>query len=92
MTGSNSLLVCWRDGIPVYGHRNGWRHALGGRTGAIPPGKRHYPVPVLRTAYEEALSVTVTRERFWEISAECNALDEKMQREHPKRARKKAAP
>ena len=79
---SDSYFVCWRDGIPVHGARNGWRHSLGGRTGAIPAHRRHYPVPVPRALYEEAFSMRVTRERFLEIREECNALDDRMQAEH----------
>lgn len=66
---SSSQFVCWEDGLPVYGHCGGWRHALGGKTGAIPRHKKHYPVPIERALYEEAFSIGTSRERFWEIRA-----------------------
>jgi hypothetical protein len=54
---SDSRLVCSRDGIPVTTCRgDAWRHALGGKTGAIPKRKRHRPVPVLRTDYDRAFA------------------------------------
>lgn len=51
---SDSHFVCWKDGLPVTTHRGSWRHALGGKTGAIPPSKRHRPVVIERALYERA--------------------------------------
>jgi hypothetical protein len=53
---SNSQFVCWKDGIPVTTHRGSWRHALGGKTGAIPKHKKHTPVPCPREEYERAFA------------------------------------
>lgn len=78
----SSQFVCWRDGIPVYGHRRGWQHKLNGRTGAIPRSRRHYPVPVLRSLFEEAFSMRVSRARFLEIKEEADQLDDFMQQAH----------
>ena len=49
---SNSQFVCWKDGLPVTGARNAWRHALGGKTGAIPAHRKHVPVVCPREEYE----------------------------------------
>ena len=54
---SNSRFVCAKDGIPVTTCRDAWRHALGGKTGAIPKHRRHKPVPVLRDEYERAFGI-----------------------------------
>lgn len=53
----SSELVCARCGISVHQASNGWRHTLGGKTGAIPAHMRHYPVPVLRTDFERAFGI-----------------------------------
>lgn len=66
---SNSQFVCWKDGAPVHSFRNSWKHSLGGRTGAIPAHRKHRPVPILRSLYDEAYSPNVTRERFQQIRA-----------------------
>lgn len=50
---SKSQFVCWKDGLPVTGHRNSWRHALGGGTGSIPPSKKHHPVVISREEYDK---------------------------------------
>jgi hypothetical protein len=49
---STSQFVCFKDGLPVHQAGRGWRHALGGKTGAIPPSRRHRPVPCPRAEYE----------------------------------------
>lgn len=72
---SDSVLVCWRDGIPVTGCRGGYRHALGGKTGAIPPSKRHKPVPMLREEFSRAFSVGTPREEALAIAERMRALD-----------------
>ena len=51
---STSQFVCWRDGLPVTTHRGSWRHALGGKTGAIPAQRRHAPVVCPREEYDRA--------------------------------------
>jgi hypothetical protein len=81
---SSSDFVCWRDGLPVHGARSGWRHALGGRTGAIPAHRKHYPVPVTRALYDEAFDIAVTRERFLEIKAHADQVAAEMRRRHPR--------
>jgi hypothetical protein len=89
---SMSQYVCWRDGLPVHSVRSGWRHSLGGRTGAIPASKRHYPVPVARELYNEAFSIHVTRARFLEIKAAAQALDDQMQAAHGYEPRRSPQP
>ncbi len=84
---NQSQFVCWRDGLPVHSIRGGWKHALSGTTGAIPRHRRHYPVPVRRTLYQECFAITTTRERAMEIAEEYKALDKKLQAEHPQRRR-----
>ena len=54
---SASQFVCWKDGLPVTTHRGSWRHALGGKTGAIPAHRRHKPVPCPRAEYERAFAL-----------------------------------
>jgi hypothetical protein len=49
---STSQFVCWKDGIAITTSRGSWRHALGGRTGAIPHSKRHAPVVISREEYD----------------------------------------
>lgn len=55
---SNSIFVCGHRGcgLPVTTHRSSWRHALGGRTGAIPAHRKHKAVPVYRTEYDRAFA------------------------------------
>jgi hypothetical protein len=53
---STSQFVCWKDGLPVTTHRNSWRHALGGKTGAIPAHRKHRPVVCPREEYERFCS------------------------------------
>lgn len=76
---SNSTLVCSRDGLPVHGVRDSYRHSLGGKTGAIPPSRKHKPVPVLRTEYDKAYGFDTPRdeamaliERFRRMDREIN--------------------
>lgn len=76
---SNSVLVCARDGLPVHGvGRNGYRHSLGGRTGAIPERRRHKPVPVLRTEYDRAFGLNTPREEALELVGRFRALDQQI--------------
>jgi hypothetical protein len=89
---STSAFVCWRDGLPVHSMRNGWRHSLGGGTGAIPASRKHYPVPVARSLYDEAFSISVTRARFLEIKAAAQALDDEMQAAHGYEPRRSPQP
>lgn len=84
---SSSTYVCARDGIPVHGSRDGWRHALGGRTGAIPRHRRHYPVPVLRADYDRAFAIDTPVEEAREMLREFRELDEYWQG-WPRRKRK----
>lgn len=49
---ASSTWVCAKDGLPVTHTYYGWRHALGGKTGAIPKHRRHRPVVVARAEYE----------------------------------------
>jgi hypothetical protein len=60
---SNSVLVCSRDGLPVHDvGKAGYRHSLGGNTGAIPPSRKHKPVPVLREDFNRAYGLDTPRE------------------------------
>ena len=52
---SNSQFVCWKDGLPVTRARSAWRHALGGKTGAIPAHRKHAPVVCPREEYRAVL-------------------------------------
>jgi hypothetical protein len=70
---SNSRYVCFLDGIPVTTHCGAWRHALGGKTGAIPAHKRHRPVVIERAEWE----------RFTDINTpldECRAIAARFRR------------
>lgn len=49
---SSSRFVCFKDGLPVTMSRGAWRHALGGKTGAIPKHRKHRPVVIERSEYE----------------------------------------
>jgi hypothetical protein len=70
-----SLYVCWRDGLPVTTSRGAWRHAMGGATGAIPPRRRHAPVPVERAEYELFCAPGTPLEVCRAIAARMKAAD-----------------
>jgi hypothetical protein len=72
---SNSDFVCWRDGIPVTGARKGWRHALGGKTGAIPRHRKHKPVPMLRTEFDYCFAIDTPGDAAREIAERMKAKD-----------------
>lgn len=54
---STSQFVCFKDGLPVTTSRGTWRHALGGKTGAIPRHRRHRPVVCPRAEYERCFAL-----------------------------------
>jgi hypothetical protein len=78
---SASLFVCAHRGcgIPLSTHRRAWRHALGRMTGAIPPSRRHKPVPVLREDYDRAYGLRTPVEEARALLAKFRAQDEEIQ-------------
>jgi hypothetical protein len=74
---STSQFVCGHRGcgVPLSTHRDSWRHALGGKTGAIPPSRRHKPVPVLRSDYDRAFDLGTPADEARELLAGFRAQD-----------------
>jgi hypothetical protein len=72
------MFVCAKDGLPVTTHRHAWRHALGGKTGAIPRHRRHRPVPVLRTEYERAFGISTPAEEARALLAKFRRIEAEM--------------
>lgn len=70
---STSLFVCAKDGLPVHGARDGWRHALGGGTGPIPQSRKHKPVPVLRADFDRAYALSTPPEEARALLAQFRA-------------------
>jgi hypothetical protein len=66
---STSQFVCWRDGLPVTTHRGAWRHALGGKTGAIPAHRKHKPVVCPRAEYDRAFAIDTPGDEARAIAA-----------------------
>jgi hypothetical protein len=75
---SDSHFVCWRDGLPVASARDGWRHALGGKTGSIPPSTAHKPVPIPREEYELAFAGDTPREVAYPIFERMRRSDKRI--------------
>jgi hypothetical protein len=75
---STSQFVCARDGIPLSGTFYGFRHALGGNTGAILSHRRHKPVPVLRTDYDRAFSLHTPLEEARALCARFREADKEI--------------
>lgn len=72
---SDSQFVCWRDGIPLSTHRGSWRHALGRQTGAIPPRRRHKPVPISRAEYDHCFAMSTPPDEARAIAARMREED-----------------
>ena len=66
---SKSQFACWRDGLPVHQAGPGWRHALGGGTGAIPAHRRHKPVVCPRAEYDRAFDISTPGDEARAIAA-----------------------
>jgi hypothetical protein len=71
---STSQFVCWKDGLPVHQAGPGWRHALGGRTGAIPPSRKHRPVVCPREEYDRAYGLHTPRDEARAIAEKYNRI------------------
>lgn len=82
---SNSQFVCGHPGcgLPVHGWSTGWKHSLGGRTGAIPPRRAHKPVPVLRTDYDRLADPYTPPTESRELAARFRELDRQINERNP---------
>lgn len=80
---SKSVLVCWRCGEAVYdwhafGGRGAYKHALGGKTGAMPKRLAHKPVPILRGEFDRCFAWDTPVQEARAIADRMSAEDERI--------------